>query len=80
MLQPKGINVDSHNHIYVIGAGTSSVQKFSSNGTLIPPKLMADVQGQVNMTSLEDIEIDLFDNIYLTDRQNNNFIEYSVKK
>jgi len=79
-IHPLGIDVDSHNRVYVVDQGTSSVQVFSSDGVFIPPRLTSQLSSKDNSTILEDIELDRLNNIYLTDRGNNIIKKYAILK
>ena len=73
---PLGIDVDSSNDVYVVDQGTSSVQKFSSNGSFVS-KMKINQSAQDQSTVLEDIELNKSDDIFLTDRGQHNIIIYN---
>jgi hypothetical protein len=73
-----GVDLDSHNKVYVVDRKTTSVQEFSNNVTFIPPRLEPEIQSGGNSSVLEDIELDQYNNVYLTNRANNDIKEYKM--
>ena len=76
---PLGLDVDSHENVYVVDQGKANIQKFDSNGNFITKwGIEGDKDGQI--TTLEDIEIDSFDNVFATDRGRHTVLKFTQEK
>jgi len=65
--------------VYVVDQGKANIQKFDGNGNFITkwgPE--GDKDGRI--TTLEDIEIDSFDNVFATDRGRHTVLKFTQEK
>ncbi len=67
---PLGIGTDFKGNIFIIDQATSTIQQFSNNGEFLNKILL-------NVGKLEDIEINSVNEIFVTDRQNNEILKFS---
>ena len=74
-LLPLGIDVAKDDSLFIVDQGKSEVQTFLGNGTSLASKLYSQDSEESAISQLEDIELDQYDSIYLTDRG-----DHSVKK
>jgi len=79
-LLPLGIGIDSSKNIYSVDQEKSTVQVFTKNGKIVPSKFILINKTNNNQSTLEDIEIDQFDNVYLTDRGEHDIKIFAIKK
>jgi len=79
LVQPRGIVADTMGgFVYVVSSGNHQIQKFDTNGTLIATKggpLAGSNDGQFD--SPHGIAIDIYGNIYVTDRNNKRVQKFS---
>jgi DNA-binding beta-propeller fold protein YncE len=67
--EPTRIVIDSSDNVYVLDSGQNSVQKFSSNGTLIS-KWGSSGSSSGQFKNPTDIALDPVENIYILDMAN----------
>jgi uncharacterized protein YjiK len=63
--------VDSSDNLYVVDQERRSIEKFGSNGTFMQ-RLTLQSANDNDTSKLEDLELDKYDNIYVTDRGDHN--------